>query len=227
MAKKFDLHVHSNYSKDSINSIDKLIQKYSKLKFDGFAITDHGDMNALPKARAYAKEKNIEIEIIGGCEFLSDKGEVLGLCIEEMINEKEFGPLCDAIHDQGGFAVLPHPFDSLRGHACNPTLLPPELLKLIDGIETLNAHCLYPSFNQKASQYALQHSLLSTAGSDAHFLFECGAAFTEIPENMQIEISLRRKKTIPKGKILPFYVHGPPKLTAWAKKLGIIQKPSP
>lgn len=224
MQKKFDLHVHSHFSPDSLNRPADLVKKYSSLGFGGFAITDHGKMGAHLEARQYAKEKNIEIEIIGGCEFLTDKGELLGLFIEEMPSSHDFGQVCDFIHDQGGFAILPHPFDFSRRHACNPKNLGESLLKLIDGLETFNAHCLTPAPNRQAGEFAQALNLVCTGGSDAHFIFECGSGYTQIAGDIGIDLALRKNKTLPGGKLLPFFVHGPPRFVKLAKKFGIIKK---
>jgi predicted metal-dependent phosphoesterase TrpH len=224
MPKKFDLHVHSHFSPDSLNTPQDLVKKYCSLGFAGFSITDHGKMGAHKKAREYAKEKNIEMEIIGGCEFLTDKGELLGLFIEEMPSSRDFGQVCDFIHDQGGVAILPHPFDFTRGHACNPQNLGDGLLKLIDGLETFNAHCLTPTPNRQAQEFASARNLVRTGGSDAHFIFECGSGYTQIEDNLELDIAIRKSKTSPGGKLLPFFVHGPPRFVKLAKKFGVIRK---
>ncbi|MDE1798398.1 MAG: PHP domain-containing protein, partial [Candidatus Micrarchaeota archaeon] len=138
---RFDLHVHSVHSKDSITPVEKLCDAYAKLGFAGFALTDHGSFAGVARAQAHAREKKLPIEVVGGCEFLSDMGEVIGLHLNEAIAARasmppsgvgpvyEFAPLCDAIHDQGGTAVLPHPFDAVRRHACRPDLLAPDQLR--------------------------------------------------------------------------------------------------
>ncbi len=221
---KFDLHVHSIYSPDSITSVEKLCERYVQLGFAGFALTDHRTFAGVMRAQAYAREKKLPVEVVGGCEFLSDRGEVLGLCLSEPIPNREFAPLCDAIHDQGGYAVLPHPFDPARRHACRPDLLPPDELRLIDGIETFNARVVGAGPNQKASDFASSRSLLCTGGSDAHLLFECGNGHTTIPAGLELAVALRKKQTTPGGHCAPFYVHGPTTLVKWGKKLGLLPR---
>ncbi len=73
---KFDLHVHSIYSPDSITSVEKLCERYVQLGFAGFALTDHRTFAGVMRAQAYAREKKLPVEVVGGCEFLSDRGEV-------------------------------------------------------------------------------------------------------------------------------------------------------
>jgi hypothetical protein len=223
MEKKFDLHVHSNYSIDSLSSPKDIVKKYHSLGFHGFAITDHNRFGAHLAAQEYARANNIEMEIIGACEFKSSIGEVIGLFINEMIESTDFGSLCDAIHDQGGFVILPHPFDSLRKGATFPDKFSSEILRLVDGVEVLNAHAIKKSDNERALSFAKEKNLSMTGASDAHFIFECGAAYTSVPDDIPLDIALRKSATSASGKELPFYVHGFPTLIKWAKKSKIIK----
>jgi predicted metal-dependent phosphoesterase TrpH len=221
---KFDLHVHSAYSPDCATPVEKLADRYSQLGFAGFALTDHDSMGGIAPLRAYAKEKKLLLEIIGGCEFLSEKGEVIGLFIEEFVKTKNFGELCDSIHDQGGLVVLPHPFDSVRRKIVRPDLLSKDELRLVDGIEAFNSRCVFASDNKKAQEFAKASGLFQTAGSDCHFLFESGNAALEIDDGKNIAIALKKKEAKASGKLSPFFVHGPTTLVKYAKKFGILQK---
>ncbi|MFH0927038.1 MAG: PHP domain-containing protein [Candidatus Micrarchaeota archaeon] len=223
MAQKYDLHLHSSLSIDSLNKPEDLVKKYHGLGFSGFAITDHSKFGAHKKAREYALAHDLKIEIIPACEFYTDKGEVIGLYLQEMINEKNFESLCDEIHDQGGFVVLPHPFDSYRKGAMHPERHPKALLRFIDAIESINGHCLLNSDNEKAREFAQNHGFAQTGGSDAHLLGECASAYTQIPDNLSLELALRKNKTLPCGKTIPFYTRGIPTLIKLAKKSGFIR----
>lgn len=234
---KFDLHLHSIYSPDCITPVEKLCERYADLGFGGFALTDHGTFAGVKKAQDYAKARHLPIQVMGGCEFLSDRGEVVGLDLNEAIPPREapapgarpppldFAPLCDAIHDQGGFVILPHPFDGVRTHACRPEKLSADQLRLIDGLETFNARSMSMASNARAAQFASARSLASTGGSDAHFLFECGNGYTELPDDAPPEISLRKKRCWPGGRLSPFFVHGPTALIKWGKRLGLLPRP--
>ncbi|MFH1095202.1 MAG: PHP domain-containing protein [Candidatus Micrarchaeota archaeon] len=223
---KFDLHVHSAYSPDCATPLKKLAERYASLGFSGFALSDHGSMDGLSPLRAHVKEKKLPLEIIGACEFLSDRGEVIGLFIEEFIPKRDFGELCDGIHDQGGFVILPHPFDSVRKKICRPDLLPPDLLRHVDGLEVFNARSVFPADNAKSAAFAAEHKLMRTAGSDAHFLFEAGNGFVDVPDPETLAIALKKGRATIGGSSAPFFVHGPTTLVKWAKKFGIIKKPA-
>ncbi len=222
--KKFDLHVHSHYSHDSLNRPQDLVKKYYKLGFSGFAITDHNRFCAHIHAQEYAKKHDIDIEIIPACEFNTQRGEVIGLYLQQMIEQKDFASLCDEIHDQGGFAILPHPFDSYRKGATHPDKFSKHDLRFIDAIETINSHTIKREDNNKAGDFADSNDFAKTAGSDAHLICECGRAFTYIEDDAPLDISLRKKTTIAFGKTIPFYTRGIPTLIKIAKRIGLIEK---
>lgn len=201
-----------------------LVRNAHNAGLGAIAVTDHGQFAGAKKASEYAKAHQVPIEIIPGMEINTEFGEILGLFLNESVVPKTFAECCDEIHSQGGFVVIPHPFDSLRGSACNPEKLPKDHLSQIDGIETFNARCTLPSSNKKAAAFALQNKIrLTTAGSDAHFPFEIGAAYGEIPEGMEIDIAMRKGLVKPKGKhTLPF-VHGPTTMLKLARKAGMLR----
>jgi len=224
MMKKYDLHCHSHFSVDSLNNPQDLVRRYYKLGFSGFAITDHNSFKAYEQAQEYVKRKKIDIEVIPACEFGTSRGEVIGLYLQEMIYQKDFACLCDAIHDQGGFVILPHPFDSFRKSATHPDKFDKEDLRFVDAIETINGHVLLKNDNLKAMEFADLHSFAKTAGSDAHLLIECASAFTTIADEMGLDIAIRSKNTCANGKQIPFYTRGIPTLIKIAKKVGLIKK---
>lgn len=228
--KKFDLHVHSVYSRDSATPVEKLAEKFHSAGFAGFALTDHGNMDGIGRAKAYIKRKKLPLEVIPGCEFRVAEGEIIGLFIEEMAHAKDAGELIDSIHSQGGLAILPHPFDSIRKSACPPSRLPHDVVNRLDGIETFNARCGMAGPNEKALEFAKarqpNHSVFAqTGGSDAHFLFEAGAGWTLVPKKMSIEKALRSKSTSAGGNLSPLFVHGPTTLVKYAKKWGLLRPP--
>ena len=73
MTEKFThLHVHTQYSLlDGASKIDLLLARAKKLGMDSIAITDHGTVQAFPKARDAGKGK---IKILYGVEayFVND-----------------------------------------------------------------------------------------------------------------------------------------------------------
>ncbi len=221
---KIDFHSHTNYSFDAWNSISDIVRNAIKANLGAIAITDHGEFEGAKKASEYVKAHDLRLAIIPGMEILTEYGEILGLFLTEKISSKVFAESADEIHSQGGFVVIPHPFDFMRGSACNPEKLPKGLLSQADGIEAFNARCTLPSMNKKAGEFALQNKInLTTAGSDAHFPFEIGAAWGEIPDGVEIDIALRKGLVAPKGKHTIPFVHGTTTWLKLARKAGMLR----
>ncbi|MCX8163474.1 MAG: PHP domain-containing protein [Candidatus Micrarchaeota archaeon] len=221
--KKYDLHVHSKYSIDSINEPKELVKKYLKEGYSGFAITDHNSIEGYKKAKEYILEYKIEIELIGGCEYKSTKGEIIGLFIEEKIESKDFFEIVDHIHEQGGLVIIPHPFDPTKKGAINPTKLTKDELKQIDGIETFNSSCTNDKYNKEAETFATKNSFSKTAGSDAHIMIACAKAETKIAAELELYYALRKKLTVAEGRLNPMYYRGIPTIIKYLKKLSIIK----
>jgi len=220
--KKYDLHVHSKYSLDCLTEPADLVKIYKKNGFRGFAITDHNEILGYKKAVEYAKEKNLDIEIIGGCEFKSSKGEIIGLYIQEIKKSDDFFEICDFIHEQGGFVVLPHPFDNSKKYALNPNFLTKEELKQIDVIEVFNSSVLNSKANALAFEFANQNNFAMSAGSDAHLIWGCGSAATILDSDMELAYALRRKLTKFEGKLNPFFYRGIPSIIKFLRKSNLI-----
>jgi predicted metal-dependent phosphoesterase TrpH len=85
------------------------------------------------------------------------------------------------IKQQGGLVCVPHPFDVLRGSAIERHALD-EILPEVDIIEIFNARSIRRRHNDMARQFAAQHKLLASAGSDAHTPDEIGTTYVEMPD---------------------------------------------
>ncbi len=168
---KYDLHVHTNYSRCSVLSISRII-KLSKKTGILPAITDH---NTIKGAMELKKELP---HMIVGEEVTTDMGEIIGLFLNKEIKKHTaLEEAIDEIHEQGGIVGVPHPFDFLRKRSCLK-----KIPKNIDFIEICNSRTIFTKFNKKAKEYALKNNLPMSAGSDAHSFAEYGNAYVEINE---------------------------------------------
>ena len=169
---KIDLHIHSKYSHDSFTHIDKIIKFAKKIGLDGIAITDHDTIKGAQEA---LKHKNDDIKIIVGSEItLNNCGEVLGLFLNEDVQSGSFLEVYDRIKAQDGIVILPHPFRRIKKTI---EKIDASELSKIKIIETLNASN-FPEENEEALKFAKAKSLISIAGSDAHFYTIIGQAYT-------------------------------------------------
>jgi len=167
---KFDLHMHSYYSFDSLNPPEKIVETAIRKGLDGIAVTDHNvnriDWDALQK-------KYPQLIIIPGIEVgTAGTGDILCYFIRDELSIKDPYKLVDTVHEKNGLAVLAHPYH----HRKKSFSYDSKLLKSLDCIETGNAHNL--SNTEKAFKLADEFSKPYTGGSDAHCLYEIGNGIT-------------------------------------------------
>lgn len=163
---KLDLHVHTNRSSDGHTRIDELVPNIRRAGLDGLAITDHNILST---------DTLEEALIIPGMEISSRDGHIIGLGLPAPIPR---GLTADEtihqIHQQGGVAIIAHPYDLFRP-AVNPELL----TTTPDAIEVINSASILHSITWKrARKFAEKNGLPQTAGSDSHTSETIGKAFT-------------------------------------------------
>ncbi|MEW6716261.1 MAG: PHP domain-containing protein [Chloroflexota bacterium] len=189
---RVDFHVHTVYSSDGLITPEKLIAICKERGLDRVAVTDHNTIRGAQIAKALAPET-----IIIGEEIMTTRGELLAFFVQEEIPP---GLVPEAaiqrLRAQGAFISVSHPFDNLRPSSWQRGKLQP-ISTLVDAIEVFNARCLLASFNQKSHQFAQEHGLLATVGSDAHTTYEIGKVILTLPFFHDTE-SLRR--ALPQGQ---------------------------
>jgi len=172
-----ELHTHSSLSHDGRDPVDHLLEQAASVGLDAIAVTDHDEIDA----SLDAVEQAPEYGLIGipGMEITTAVGHVLALGVREKIPAGlSFEATLDRIHEQGGIAVVPHPFQSSR-HGVAPHISA-ETLASADAIEVYNSRLLTGRSNRKAERFAAFHDLPMTAGSDAHIAEMVGQAITEV-----------------------------------------------
>lgn len=177
---KADLHIHSNHSDGtaSIPEIMEYVQNHTDM--DVIAITDH---NTLEGARFAASLAELyDFEVIIGEEISSRDGHIIGLFLEEHV-PAGMSPrdTVRAIEEQGGIAIVAHPFSSqgvfgpfgrnLFADAANEWAF--------HALEIYNSLPFLVWANSMAAKiFAGGHGVAATGGSDAHFLEAVGKGFT-------------------------------------------------
>ncbi len=184
---KFDLHVHSFYSKDSIIDTKKAIIVSKKKGLSGIAITDHNTIKGGVETKKNCRDDFI---IIIGSEIKTDQGDMIGLFLNEEIKSHNSFDVVDEIKDQGGLVVLPHPYRISNNIDLN-------LVSKVDAIEIFNARSNHKT-NDKAETLAKEHNSPMIAGSDAHFYGEIGVVRTVFSDISSEEII---KKQILNNKV--------------------------
>jgi predicted metal-dependent phosphoesterase TrpH len=113
--------------------------------------------------------------IIPGVEVTTAEGHLLCLGVTlPYLKGTPAREVCEIIHERGGLAVPPHPYDLFRAGIRFPVL---ETLP-IDALEVFNAATTLRRYNRYAFKYAQLRGLPMTASSDAHHSEAIGTAYT-------------------------------------------------
>jgi predicted metal-dependent phosphoesterase TrpH len=171
-----DLHCHTVYSKDSLTSLEAVIRACQRRGIHRVAITGHNTVEGALRLRDLAPEM-----VIVGEEIKTTHGEIQAFFIERLVPpglspEKTIA----CIREQGGVVGVSHPLDPVRSEAMGEKNLR-RIVHLLDCIEVFNARTTFAIHNRRAAEFARQHGLPGTAGSDAHTAFEIGRAYVEMP----------------------------------------------
>jgi len=183
MAFNVDLHTHSYFSGDGVSSPEDLIAAARAKGLHGIAITDHNTCEAVPYLvkKGLMRDDGLPVSdflVLPGVEVTTAEGHLL--CIGATLPEAQklkgrlAREVCELIHEHGGLAIPPHPYDLFRAGIRFSTL---ETLP-IDAIEVFNAATTLRRYNTYAFKYAQLRGLAMTAASDAHHAAAVGTAYT-------------------------------------------------
>ncbi len=183
MPFKIDLHTHTFYSGDGVSSPEELIAGAKAKGLHGVAVTDHNTCEAvgymLEQGLMRADGQPVDgFLVIPGVEVTTDEGHLL--CIGTTLPDaprlkgKPARDVCDLIHEHGGLAIPPHPYDLFRAGIRFSTL---ETLP-VDAVEVFNAATTLHRYNKYAFKFAQERGLPMTAASDAHHAAAVGTAYT-------------------------------------------------
>jgi predicted metal-dependent phosphoesterase TrpH len=203
-----ELHAHSALSHDGRDPIELLLEQAEAVGLDAIAITDHDEIEASLEAAELAPEYGL----IGvpGIEISSSAGHVLGLGIETRVPAGlPYDETLERIHELGGIAVVPHPFQSSR-HGVGARISPDDLA-CADAVEIYNSRLLTGRANRKAEHFARARGLPMTAGSDAHIAEMVGQATTRVDSRDErsteaILSGIREGRTSVDGKRTPWRI---------------------
>lgn len=208
---KLDLHIHSCNSIDAI-SLPKTIVGMAKKKQIGFALTDHNSIKGWKEAKFFAKK--LDVPFIQGEEIMVFQngrivGEVIGLFLNDFVEQGELFDVLDSLKKQDALITVPHPFDNFRDGLFCSIKDANSVLKKIDAIEVFNSRVHLKRFNTRAQKFAEVKNLGKTVGSDAHTPEEIGNAFLEcnafsLEESRKL---IKKGKISFEGKIAPLKAH--------------------
>ena len=181
----FSSHNHTNFS-DGVEyrkTIDALVNNGVNL----IALTDHNNTRVAEYAKTYIEEKYPECGYIIGEEIDSLYGDILAYGLQKEI-PVELGKklpieyIIENVHEQGGLAVVAHPFHPGMGiFKTFGGLKKSQIVNFnFDGIEFYHAD-LPPFLNNMCSALVeLQPKMFVLGADDAHTIYQIGRYFNLI-----------------------------------------------
>lgn len=204
------MHVHTIYSyhplwrHDCYSRPEQVIKAALKRGLGGIAIADHDTLRGYIAARQIVKKIDKDFIIVPASEIRSMEGDILGYNISEEIKRK-LGPeeTIENIVQQGGFAVIAHPFPAPYTKLINKKSWSPERLEGLFkefgrsklGFEAFNSTSPAAG-NRKALELAEKLGAIKTAGSDSHILPSLGSAGIEVSGSDPVKELLSGKANI-------------------------------
>ncbi len=171
----FDLHIHSKYSGDCAMEPATILKVAKKKGLDGIAVTDHLTIKGGIETRKLNDDPDFLV-IVGSEVETNDKGDLIGLFLEEEIETRNTADVITEIKAQGGVVFWAHPFrfgkNMLRSDAI-------EHLDLIEGFNSKTS----ASRNALAQQLAREYRKPAIGASDAHQAFEIGNGKTLVGDS--------------------------------------------
>jgi len=212
---RFDLHVHTNYSRDGMNTVEEVLRAAAAAGLDGVAITDHNTTAGGRYALEVVDRVAPGLVVIPGEEVSTRSGHLIvlgitedippGLTVQETIKEAK---------RLGGTIVVPHPYNRPRHGMAIP--------KEADAVEIFNSRYILGMHNRIARRNARSRGLPEVAGSDAHQASLVGTAITLIKADKNandVLEAIKRGKTSIDAKKTPIRAYASQMANGWGKKL--------
>lgn len=202
MTLRFDLHMHTFFSKDACNSPGEMIEAAVARGLNGIAITDHNTCEA--HSHLLGKRLPPGFLVVPGVEVSTAEGHLL--CLGATLPCMKGRPAAEVAREiemAGGVAVPAHPFDRWRAG------IRASVLDTLDVgvLEVFNAAVGSRRFNDSAAEYAARRGWTGIAASDAHHVSAVGIATTvfEMDElSVPALLEAIRKGGRPEGDYLTF-----------------------
>ncbi len=202
-----DPHCHTTAS-DGMASPAQLVAAARAAGLDLIAITDHDTMRNAREVRERGEEAGLAV--VEGQEITTRwpaQTHLVGWFLAHPIRSGlSLEATVDAIHAQGGLAVIPHPFMPTYFASCQPAMLARLIAdRRLDGIEVLHtAPMTSGRRRQLAVFYEAHRDRLGAAigASDSHFAgHDLGRAMTEFPgsDAAAFRRAVEERATVPRA----------------------------
>jgi predicted metal-dependent phosphoesterase TrpH len=188
-----DLHIHTALG-DGMAEIDELLDHVEQ---DGqlsvIAITEHDDLRPALLARELWARGSYSFDFVAGEEVTTIEGHLLALYVEEPLpGLQPLAPTLEAIHRQGGLAVVPHPMSwltrSLGQRVIERVLREGTDGIFFDAIEVSGSAAARVSARKVKRLNDERYRLAEVGNSDAHFPEAVGTTHTHFEGTTALEL---------------------------------------
>lgn len=164
---RIDFHTHTHFSYDCVMEPSRILKKASERGITHIVINDHDTIKGGLACKSI--EAQFPVKVIVGSEIKTDIGDVTGIFLKEEIARGNYLDVIRNIKNQGGLAILNHPY---VGHNLSDVNF-----EAFDFIEGYNGRCNNQQ-NESAIALAVRHKKPWITGSDAHTYAEVGQNYS-------------------------------------------------
>jgi len=183
---KADLHIHSIASDGTASAAQILDYAESQTDLDLIAIADHERIEAAVECQRLARERGSRVEVIVAEEVTTRSGHLLGVFLQARLKRNQrLETTVAEIHEQGGLAIVPHPFSAftlgMRKNAIMRVHLSSDPLVYWDALEGFNPSTAGRYGRAATARIAAELGLPLVGNSDAHTIDTIGDGHTLFP----------------------------------------------
>lgn len=184
-----DLHMHTNLG-DGWISPSRLVREAVARGLAVIAVTDHDHLEGARRVAEILDRLGAPLQLITGVEVSTRNGHLIGLFVERPPRPgRPVEETIDAIQEQGGLVVVPHPLGrlvpSLSRRKIDAVLAAGHR---IDGIEIYNPSPANASRRATVRAANADWGLAEIGASDAHFWQHIGAGYTRFAGRTPAEL---------------------------------------
>jgi predicted metal-dependent phosphoesterase TrpH len=183
---KADMHIHSIASDGTASAAEILDHVERNTDLDVIAIADHERVEAALECERLARERGSRVHVIVAEEVTTSSGHVLGVFLQAQLKRgRRLETTVAEIHEQGGLAIVPHPFSAftlgLRKHAILRVHDSRDPLVYWDALEGYNPSTAGRYGRGATARIALELGLPLVGNSDGHTVDTIGDGHTLFP----------------------------------------------
>jgi predicted metal-dependent phosphoesterase TrpH len=180
------MHIHSLASDGTASAAQILEHVDRHTDLNVMAIADHERIEAAVECQRLARARGSRVEVVVGEEVTTRSGHLLGFFLQARLKRNErLEDTVAEIHEQGGLAIVPHPFSAftlgMRRHAILRVHQSSDPLVYWDALEGYNPSTAGRYGRAATLRLAAELGLPIVGNSDSHTLDTIGDGRTYFP----------------------------------------------